>query len=166
MGSSFITLLGQRGVGGGEVSLPWRDHVQKASYLLHSSRQRKRLAWIRHPIEAGRVCFVFFSPASKNSPAPVSPSYAQRHTLRSLRGLKSLFHLSVKVIRYHPGENRRKARSPTTVKVSRCGLVVRRLAGKQKDLGSNPRRLSFLFSSKSVVYGHCLVTLPTQLMKH
>ena len=27
-------------------------------------------------------------------------------------------------------------------------------------------RFSFLFSSKIVVYGHCLVTLPTQLMKH
>ena len=30
----------------------------------------------------------------------------------------------------------------------------------------DPLRLSFLFSSKIVVYGHCLVTLPTQLMKH
>ena len=29
----------------------------------------------------------------------------------------------------------------------------------------HPHRLSFLFSSKMVVYGHCLVTLPTQLMK-
>ena len=29
----------------------------------------------------------------------------------------------------------------------------------------DPLRLSFLFSSKIVVYGHCLVTLPTQLMK-
>ena len=26
----------------------------------------------------------------------------------------------------------------------------------------DPLRLSFLFSSKMVVYGHCLVTLPTQ----
>ena len=48
--------------------------------------------------------------------------------------------------------------------VSRCGLVVRRLAGKQKDLGSI--RFGSPFSSKLVVYGHCLVTLPTQLMKH
>ena len=30
----------------------------------------------------------------------------------------------------------------------------------------DPLRLSFLFSSKIVVYGHCLVTLPRQLMKH
>ena len=30
----------------------------------------------------------------------------------------------------------------------------------------DPLRLSFLFSSKIVVYVHCLVTLPTQLMKH
>ena len=29
----------------------------------------------------------------------------------------------------------------------------------------DPLRLSFLFSSKMVVYGHCLVTLPTQLIK-
>ena len=45
-------------------------------------------------------------------------------------------------------------------------LAVRRLAGKQKDLGSI--RLGFPFSSlsKIVVYGHCLVTLPTQVMKH
>ena len=49
--------------------------------------------------------------------------------------------------------------------VSRCGLAVRRLAGKQKDLGSI--RFGSPFSSpKIVVYGHCLVTLPTQLMKH
>ena len=31
-------------------------------------------------------------------------------------------------------------------------------AGKQKDLGSIPRRLSFLFK-KVVICGHCLVTL-------
>ena len=37
-------------------------------------------------------------------------------------------------------------------------------AGKQKDLGSI--RFGSLFSSKMVVYGHCLVALPTQLMKH
>ena len=41
--------------------------------------------------------------------------------------------------------------------VSRFGLAVRRWAGKQRDLGSNPLRLSFLF--KVVVCGHCLVTL-------
>ena len=48
--------------------------------------------------------------------------------------------------------------------VSRCGLAVRRLAGQQKDL----RWICFgsPFSSKIVNYGHCLVTLPTQLMKH
>ena len=47
--------------------------------------------------------------------------------------------------------------------MSRCGLAVRRLAGKQKDLGSN--RFGSPFSSKIVVHGHCLVTLPTQLIK-
>ena len=31
--------------------------------------------------------------------------------------------------------------------VSRSGLAVRRQAGKQRDLGSNPLRLSFLFKS-------------------
>ena len=49
--------------------------------------------------------------------------------------------------------------------LSRCGLAVRRYAGKQKDLGS----ILFFgspFSSKMVVYGHCVVTLPTQFMKH
>ena len=38
------------------------------------------------------------------------------------------------------------------------GLAVLRQAGKQRDLGSNPLRLSFLFK-KVVVCGHCLVTL-------
>ena len=42
--------------------------------------------------------------------------------------------------------------------VSRFGLAVRRQAGKRKDLGSIPRRFSFLFK-KVVVCGHCLVTL-------
>ena len=42
--------------------------------------------------------------------------------------------------------------------VSRFGLAVRRYAGKRKDLGSIPLRLSFLFK-KVVVCGHCLVTL-------
>ena len=42
--------------------------------------------------------------------------------------------------------------------VSRFGLAVRRWTGKQKDLSSNPLRLSFLFK-KVVVCGHCLVTL-------
>ena len=36
-------------------------------------------------------------------------------------------------------------------------------AGKQKDLGSI--RFGSRFSPKIVVYAHCLVTLPTQLMK-
>ena len=45
--------------------------------------------------------------------------------------------------------------------VIRCGLAVRRYAGKQKDLGSI--RFRPPFSSKIVVYGHCLVTLPTQI---
>ena len=47
---------------------------------------------------------------------------------------------------------------------SRCVLAVRRSAGKQKDLGSI--RFGSPLSSKMVVYGHCLVTLPTQLKKH
>ena len=41
--------------------------------------------------------------------------------------------------------------------MSRFGLAVRRYAGKQRDLGSNLLRLSFLF--KIVVCGRCLVTL-------
>ena len=44
--------------------------------------------------------------------------------------------------------------------MSRFGLAVRREAGKQKDLGSNPlREFGCPFSSKVVVCGHCLVTL-------
>ena len=52
--------------------------------------------------------------------------------------------------------------------VSRFGLAVRRYkAGKRKDLGSIPLRLSFLFK-KAVVCGHCLATLSLtiKLMKH
>ena len=50
--------------------------------------------------------------------------------------------------------------------LSRCGLAVRRLAGKQKDLGSI--RLGSPFSSLQKLWfmDTCLVTLPTQLMKH
>ena len=50
--------------------------------------------------------------------------------------------------------------------VSRCGLAVRRLAGKQKDLGSIRFGSPFSSLQQIVVYGHCLVTLPTQLMEH
>ena len=42
---------------------------------------------------------------------------------------------------------------------SRCDLALRRLAGKQKDLGSI--RFGSPFSSKIVVYGHGLVTAHT-----
>ena len=42
--------------------------------------------------------------------------------------------------------------------VSRSGLAVRRYAGKQRDLGSNPLRLSLIFI-KVVVCGHGLVAL-------
>ena len=42
-------------------------------------------------------------------------------------------------------------------RVSRYGLVIRQ-AGKRKDLGSIPLRLSFLFKSLWSC-GHCLVTL-------
>ena len=48
--------------------------------------------------------------------------------------------------------------------VGRSGLAVRRYASKQKDIGSI--RFGCHFSSNIVVYGHCLVTLPSQLMKH
>ena len=41
---------------------------------------------------------------------------------------------------------------------SRFGRAVRRYAGKRKDLGSIPLRLSFLFK-KVVVCGHGLVTM-------
>ena len=43
--------------------------------------------------------------------------------------------------------------------VSQLGLVARRSAGEWKDTGSTPRFGSPL-SSKTVIYGHCLVTLP------
>ena len=59
--------------------------------------------------------------------------------------------------------------------MSRFGLAARYLAGKRKDLGSIPPRLSFFFmkkkerkekrkkkekeKKKDVVCGHCLVTL-------
>ena len=43
------------------------------------------------------------------------------------------------------------------------GLDIQ-IKGKIKDLGSI--RFGSPFSSKLVVYGHCLVTLPTPLMKH
>ena len=46
--------------------------------------------------------------------------------------------------------------------VSRFGLVVRRYAGKQKDLGSIPLRLSSPFK-KVVVCENCLVTLSLTL---
>ena len=48
---------------------------------------------------------------------------------------------------------------PATLSVSRLGLVVRRSAGKRKGAGSTPR-FGSPFSSKMVIYGHCLVTLP------
>ena len=54
-----------------------------------------------------------------------------------------------------------RGRGEASFSVSRCGLVARRQAGKQKDLG--PIRFGFPFSSEIVVYGHCLVTLPTQI---
>ena len=50
------------------------------------------------------------------------------------------------------------SRQRARVRVSRFGLAVRRYAGKQRDLGSNPLRLSFLFK-KVVICGQCLVTL-------
>ena len=57
-----------------------------------------------------------------------------------------------------------RADSGIELLVSRCGLVVRRYAGKQEGLGSVC--FGTPFSSKCVVYGHCIVTLPTELMKH
>ena len=49
---------------------------------------------------------------------------------------------------------------------SRCGPAVRRLAGKQKDLGSI--RFGSPFSSKNYcgLWTLRLVTLPTPLLKH
>ena len=53
----------------------------------------------------------------------------------------------------------------TEREVSRCGLAVRRLAGKQKDLGSI--RFGSPFSSLQILwFMDSLVTLPTQLIKH
>ena len=42
----------------------------------------------------------------------------------------------------------------------RFGLAVRRLAGKQKDLGSNPLRLSSLFSSRDLWTLSCDFEVP------
>ena len=47
----------------------------------------------------------------------------------------------------------------------RCGLAVRRLAGKQKDLGSI-RFGSPVSSLQKLWFMDSLLTLPTQLMKH
>ena len=63
---------------------------------------------------------------------------------------------------YYPQAS--NSRSLRNNHMSRCGLAVRRCAGKQKDLGSI--RFGSLFSSNFVVYGHCLVTFPARLMKH
>ena len=49
-------------------------------------------------------------------------------------------------------------------RLSRRGLAVRLRGSMQKDVGSI--RVGSPFSSNIVVYGHCLVTLPTQLMEH
>ena len=61
---------------------------------------------------------------------------------------------------YVPATLRVSQKPPSPPPGSRCGLAVRCLAGKLKDLGSI--RCGSPFSSKIVVYGHCLVTLPTQ----
>ena len=52
-----------------------------------------------------------------------------------------------------------KATYLLAVGVSRLGLVVMCSAGKRKDAGSIPR-FGSTFSSKIVIYGHCLVSLP------
>ena len=52
----------------------------------------------------------------------------------------------------------------TTQPIPCDGEPVWPSGSKQKDLGSI--LFGSPFSSKIVVYGHCLVTLPTQLMKH
>ena len=51
-------------------------------------------------------------------------------------------------------------RAMTPRLVSRFGLAVRRYAGKQKDLGSNPLRLFFLFKKC------CLWTLSCDFVSH
>ena len=48
--------------------------------------------------------------------------------------------------------------------MNRCGLEVRRYTSRQERLRFD--RFGSPFSSKVLVYGHDLVTLPTQLMKH
>ena len=44
--------------------------------------------------------------------------------------------------------------------VSQFGTAVRSYTGKRTGLGSSPCRFGSPLSSKHVVYGHCLVTLP------
>ena len=48
--------------------------------------------------------------------------------------------------------------------VSRFGLAVRRYAGKQRDLGSNPLRLSYLFKGCGLWTLSCDFVLT--IMKH
>ena len=81
-----------------------------------------------------------------------SPLHVMSHTqCRSLIGDQ--------LIKFWTTRSSYKKRSTTTVgSVSRFGLAVRREAGKRKDLGSIPLRLSVLFK-KVVVCGHCPVTL-------
>ena len=49
--------------------------------------------------------------------------------------------------------------------VSRLSLVVRRSAGKRKDAGST-LRFGSPFSSKIVIYGHCLVMIIIIIIIH
>ena len=82
------------------------------------------------------------------------------------RNMSSLHIIFVTVITY-----KRKV-APSHITVSRCGLAVRHLAGEAEGLWFDPLRLSFLFSSKIVIYGHCRETLkwftqlPTLMQNH
>ena len=77
------------------------------------------------------------------------------HVFNALAGLETVngfLHLKNKTKR------RKRFQKLNESVESRFGLVVRRYAGKRRDLGSNLLRLSF--SSQVVVCGHCLVTVP------
>ena len=92
------------------------------------------------------------SPSSSSLPPPHPPALKVHFTGPRVEVLLRVF-----------GASSTDPYAPDSLE-SRCGPAVRRRAGKQKDLGST--RFGSPFSSKTVVYGRCLLTLPTQLMKH
>ena len=99
-------------------------------------------------------------------PPPPPHTRTHTHNFFNYSLLKTLFCPSTVSQTYRSSFSKAliKASLEPETNVSWCGLAVRCEASKQKNLGlidfGSP------FSSNIVVYGHCLVTLPTELMKH